>query len=87
MILIDFDGLNINDFLASPGNHLGFAYQSCQELVPVDHVDNAVSLVGYLEYKMSSLHMKYLGLPLEAIFKANVFRDEVIAKIEYRLDG
>lgn len=67
--------------------YLDFAYQTYQELVPVGHVDNVVSLAGYLEFKMSSLHKQYFGLPLGAIFTAKVFLDEVLAKIEYRLDG
>jgi hypothetical protein len=54
-------------------------------LVPVGHVDNMDDLVGILGCGVSSLPLKYLGLPLVAPFKAKSSWDEVVGKIERRL--
>jgi hypothetical protein len=54
-------------------------------LVPVGHVDNMDDLAGILGCGVSSLPLKYLGLPLGAPFKAKFSWDEVIGKIERRL--
>jgi hypothetical protein len=52
-------------------------------LVPVGIVDNMDDLAGILGCGVSSLPLKYLGLPLGAPFKASW--DEVVGKIERRL--
>jgi hypothetical protein len=51
-------------------------------LVHVGHVDNVDDLAGILGCGVSSLPLKYLGLPLGALFKANSSWDEVVGKIE-----
>jgi len=53
--------------------------------VPGDYVDNMDDLAGILGCGVSSLPLKYLGLPLGAPFKANPSWDEVVDKIERRL--
>jgi hypothetical protein len=57
---------------------------SKSELVPVGIVGNVVGLI-ILGCGVASLPMKYLGLPLEASFKAKHIWDGVIEKIECRL--
>jgi hypothetical protein len=54
-------------------------------LVPVGHVDNMDELAGILGCGVSSLPLKYLGLPLGAPFKAKSSWDEVVGTIERRL--
>jgi hypothetical protein len=54
-------------------------------LVPVGLVDNIDDLAGILGFGVSSLPLKYLGLPLVAPFKAKSSWDEVVGKIERRL--
>jgi hypothetical protein len=54
-------------------------------LVPIGYVDNLDDLAGILGCGVSSLPLKYLGLPLEAHFKAKSSWDEVVGKIERRL--
>jgi len=54
-------------------------------LVPVGIVDNMDDLPSILGCGVSSLPLKYLGLPLEAPFKAKSCWDEVVGKIERRL--
>jgi len=54
-------------------------------LVPVGHVNNMDELAGILGCGVSSLPLKYLGLPLGAPFKAKACWDEVVGKIERRL--
>jgi len=54
-------------------------------LVPVGIVDNMDDLAGILGCEVSSLPLKYLGLPLGALFKAKSSWDEVVGKIERRL--
>jgi len=51
-------------------------------LVSVGHVDNMDDLAGILGCGVSSLPLKYLGLPLGAPFKAKSSLDEVVGKIE-----
>jgi hypothetical protein len=51
-------------------------------LVPMGHVDNIDELAGILGCGVSSLPLKYLGLPLGAPFKAKSSWDEVVGKIE-----
>jgi hypothetical protein len=55
------------------------------KLVPVGNVENVVGLAGILGCSVSSLHLKYLGLPLGASYKAKYIWDGVIEKIERRL--
>jgi len=54
-------------------------------LVLVGDVDNMDDLAGILGCGVSSLPLKYLGLPLGAPFKAKSSWDEVVGKIERRL--
>jgi hypothetical protein len=54
-------------------------------LVSVGNVDNINDLAGILGCGVSSLPLKYLGLPLGAPYKAKSSWDEVIGKIERRL--
>jgi hypothetical protein len=54
-------------------------------LVPVGAVDNLDELASVLGCGVSSLPIKYLGLPLGAPFKAKYIWDDVIGKIERRL--
>lgn len=51
-------------------------------LVPMGNVDGLVSI---LDCGVSSLPLKYLGLPLGASFKAKSIWDGVLVKIERRL--
>jgi hypothetical protein len=53
-------------------------------LVPVGCVDNVDGLAGILDCGVSSLPLKYLGLPLGASFKAKSISDGV-GKIEWQL--
>ena len=52
------------------------------ELVPVDNVGNVDGLVGILGRGVSSLPVKYIGLPLGASFKTKFSWDNFIEKIE-----
>jgi hypothetical protein len=54
-------------------------------LVHVGHVDNMDEVAGILGCGVSSLPLKYIGLPLGAPFKAKSSWDEVVGKIERRL--
>jgi hypothetical protein len=54
-------------------------------LVPVGLVDNMDDLAGILGCGVSSLPLKYLGLPLRAPFKTKSNWDEVVGKVERRL--
>jgi hypothetical protein len=53
----------------------------------VGNVNNVDELTGILGYEVSSLPLKYLGLPLGASFKTKSIWDGVIEKIEYHLTG
>lgn len=55
------------------------------ELVLVGNVENVDGLAGVLGWGVSSLPLKYLGLPLETSFKAKSIWNGVIEKIEQRL--
>lgn len=55
------------------------------ELVLVGDVVNINLLNDLLDCKVAFLHMKYLGLPLGAHFKAKNIWDGVIEKVEKRL--
>jgi hypothetical protein len=54
-------------------------------LVPVGSVDNVDGLASILGCGVSSLPLKYLGLPLGACYKAKSIWDGVVEKIERRL--
>jgi len=54
-------------------------------LVPMSLMDNMDDLVGILGCGVSSLPLKYLGLPSGPPFKAKSSWDEVVGKIERRL--
>jgi hypothetical protein len=54
------------------------------ELVLVGNVENVDGLAGILGCRVSSLPLKYLGLPLGASYKAKSIWDGVIEKIERR---
>jgi hypothetical protein len=56
-------------------------------LVPVGDVDNVDELANIMECGVSSLPLKYLGLPLGACFKAKSIWDGILEKIEQRLAG
>jgi len=55
------------------------------ELVAVGKVPNQEELVDILNYTISSLPLKYLGLLLGAPFKSKAILDGVVEKIEKRL--
>jgi hypothetical protein len=54
-------------------------------LVPVGDVDNMDELADIMGCGVSSLPLKYFGLPLGAPFKAKSIWDDVVGKIERRL--
>jgi len=54
-------------------------------LVSVGNVMNVEGLASILGCRVSSLPIKYLGLPLGASFKANFIWDDIIEKVERRL--
>jgi len=55
------------------------------ELVPVENIDNVDGLSSILGCGVSSLPLKYIGLPLGASYKPKHIWDGVIKKIERRL--
>jgi hypothetical protein len=55
------------------------------ELVVVGEVPNIDELAGILSCRISSIPMKYLGLPLGAPFKLRAIWDGVIERMEKRL--
>jgi hypothetical protein len=57
------------------------------ELVPVGNVDNVEGLAVIMGCRVSSLPLKYLGLPLGACYKAKSIWNGVVEKIERRLAG
>ncbi|KAG7987145.1 hypothetical protein I3843_03G118100 [Carya illinoinensis] len=57
------------------------------EMVAVGDVGNIQGLASILGCGVSSLPMKYLGLPLGASFKAKTIWGEVLEKLERRLAG
>lgn len=54
------------------------------ELVHVGDVSNVSGLACILGYRVSSLPMKYMGLSLDASFKAKFISDTIIKKMEKR---
>jgi hypothetical protein len=55
------------------------------KLAPIGNVINVEGLASILGCKVSSLPMKYLGLPLGASFKAKSIWDDIIKNIECHL--
>jgi hypothetical protein len=55
------------------------------ELIHVGNYNNVEGLARILCCKISSLPMKYLGLPLGASFKAKFIWDGIIEKVERHL--
>ncbi|KAF5443548.1 hypothetical protein F2P56_036096 [Juglans regia] len=60
---------------------------SKSEIVLVGSVNNLSDLAAILGYKVSSLPMKYLGLPLGDPHKSKAMWDEIVEKIEHKLEG
>jgi len=54
-------------------------------LVPIEEVEDVKDLAHILGCRVASLPMKYLGLPLSALYKSIAFWNGVIEKIERRL--
>jgi len=54
-------------------------------LVPIGNVDNVVKLASILGCGISSLPLKYLGMPFGALHKATFTWDDIVVKIERRL--
>ena len=54
-------------------------------MVPMGFVEDEDRLTGILDCEMSSLTLKYLGLPSRASYKAKPIWGGVIEKIECRL--
>lgn len=69
----------VSSFLRPKGNLVK------SQMVLVGFVFNTRSLASILGCKVSSLPIKYLGLPLGAAYKAKAIGDGVIEKIERRL--
>ena len=57
------------------------------ELVLVGNAINVEGLIGILGCRVSSLSVKYLGLPLGASFKFKSIWDDIVEKIECHLAG
>jgi hypothetical protein len=57
------------------------------EIAPVSEVEDVEELASILGCRVSSLPMKYLGLPLGASDKATFIWNGVIEKMERRLTG
>jgi len=55
------------------------------KLIPVGNIELVGRLAGILRCGVSTLPVKYLGLPLRASYKAKHICDGVIEKIEHRL--
>jgi len=58
---------------------------SKSSILPVGQLDNIQILAGVLGYKIESLPLTYLGLPLGATFKEKAIWDSVIGRLEKRL--
>ncbi|KAF5474107.1 hypothetical protein F2P56_006039 [Juglans regia] len=60
---------------------------SKSEIIPVGSVNNFSDLAAIMGCKVSSLLMKYLGLPLGAPHKSKAMWDGIVEKIECKLAG
>jgi len=69
-------------FEASSGLKVNFAMS---KLIPVGNIDLVGRLAGIVGCGVSTLPVKYLGLPLGASYKAKHIWDGVIEKIKHRL--
>jgi hypothetical protein len=54
-------------------------------LVPIGNVDNVVKLASILGCSISSLPLKYLGMPFGTLHKATFTWDDIVVKMERRL--
>jgi hypothetical protein len=57
------------------------------ELAPVGNDNNVEDMAFILGCRVSSLHMKYLGLPMRTSYKAKSIWDSIIEKIDRCLVG
>ena len=57
------------------------------EIVPVGEVNNLDALANILQYRVGSLSMKYLGMPLGTSFKTTSIWNPILKKMEKKLSG
>ena len=57
------------------------------EIVPVGEVNNLDALANILQYRVGSLPMKYLGMPLGTSFKTASIWNPILEKVEKKLSG
>ena len=57
------------------------------EIVPVEEVGSLDALTEILCYKVESLPMTYLGMPLAAHYKAKSVLNPILEKMEWKLAG
>ena len=57
------------------------------EIVPVGEVNNLDALANILQYRVGSLSMKYLGMPLGTSFKIASIWNPILKKMEKKLSG
>ena len=57
------------------------------EIVPVGEVNNLDALANILQYRVGSLSMKYLGMPLGTSFKTASIWNPILEKMEKKLSG
>ena len=60
---------------------------SKSELVPIGEVENANALAEILGYRIGSLPMTYLGMPLRASYKSPSIWNPILENIQRRLAG
>uniref|UniRef100_A0A2N9HQ79 Reverse transcriptase domain-containing protein n=1 Tax=Fagus sylvatica TaxID=28930 RepID=A0A2N9HQ79_FAGSY len=60
---------------------------SKSEMVQIGQVSNLTNLVALLECKISTVPMKYLGMPLGARFKSKLIWDPILEKLGRKLAG
>ena len=60
---------------------------SKSELVPIREVDNAHALAEILGYRIGSLPMTYLGMPLGASHKSPSIWNPILENIQRKLAG
>ena len=57
------------------------------EIVPIGEVNNLDALANILQYRVGSLPMKYLGMPLGTSFKTASIWNLILEKMEKKLSG
>ena len=57
------------------------------EIVPIGEVNNLDALANFLQCRVGSLPMKYLGMPLGTLFKIASIRNTILEKMEKKLSG